>query len=319
MLEPRLLTRIENKKNQLDQLRPLPSLAIARLREQILVEWIYNSNAIEGSTITLKETRLILETGLAIGGKSLREHFEVINHRDAIDYVENLVASPDPISPFHVRQIHKLVSPSVSRGGVPVSRIDDENADQYRETQVRIAGATFTPPESWQVPNLMTEWGEWLLSEEITCHPIALAAQAHHRLVAIHPFIDGNGRTARLVMNLILMRAGYPPTVIQRINRRQYYHVLERADTGKPTALVNFVGRAVERSLNLYLEASMPVTAPPRPEYEWIPLGKAAEETPYSQEYLSLLARSGRIEAVKRGRVWFTTRKAVEEYRESLE
>ena len=309
MLEPRLLSRIENKKTQLDQLRPLPGPAVARLREQILVEWIYNSNAIEGSTITLKETRLILETGLTIGGKSLREHFEVINHRDAIDYVENLVASPERITPLHVRQIHKLV----------LSRIDDENAGRYRETQVQIAGAAFTPPESWQVPNLMTEWGDWLASEETTSHPVTLAAQAHHRLVAIHPFIDGNGRTARLVMNLILMRAGYPPTVIQRINRRQYYRVLEQADTGKPAALVNFVGRAVERSLNLYLEACTPVTTPPGPEDEWIPLREAVEGTPYSQEYLSLLARSGRIEAVKRGRIWFTTRKAVEEYRKSVE
>ncbi len=213
MIEPRLLTRIENKKKQLDGLRPLPTTAGARLRDQSLVEWIYNSNAIEGSTITLQETHLILETGLTVGGKSLREHFEVINHRDAIDYIETLVASTEPITPFHVRQIHKLV----------LSRIDDENAGRYRETQVRIAGAAFTPPESWLVPNLMTEWGEWLLAEEKSNHPIELAALAHHRLVAIHPFIDGNGRTARLVMNLILMRAGYPPTVIQRINRRQYY------------------------------------------------------------------------------------------------
>ena len=309
MLESRLLSRIEQKKAQLDLLRPLPGAAIARLQDQILVEWIYNSNAIEGSTITLQETRLILETGLTIGGKSLREHFEVINHRDAIDYVENLVASPEPITPFQVRQIHKLV----------LSRIDDENASQYRGTQVRIAGASFIPPESWLIPNLMTEWGEWVISEEKISHPVTLAAIAHHRLVAIHPFVDGNGRTARLVMNLILMRAGYPPTVIQRINRRQYYRVLERADAGKPTALVNFVGRAVERSLNLYLEACSPVIDPPKPDDEWIPLREATEGTPYSQEYLSLLARTGRIEAVKLGRVWFTTRKALGEYRKSVE
>lgn len=307
MIEPRLLARIEHKKEQLDGLRPLPAAAVTRLRNQILVEWIYNSNAIEGSTITLQETRLILETGLTIGGKSLREHFEVINHRDAIDYVEDLVASAEPITPFHVRQIHKLV----------LSRIDDENAGRYRETQVRIAGAAFTPPESWLVPNLMTEWGEWLLGEEKSGHPVELAALAHHRLVAIHPFIDGNGRTARLVMNLILMRAGYPPTVIQRINRRQYYRVLDQADAGKPAALVNFVGRAVERSLNLYLDACTPVTSSPAPEEEWIPLREAAEGTPYSQEYLSLLARTGRIEAVKRGRVWYTTRRAVEEHQKA--
>jgi len=309
MIDQRLLARIENKKAQLDQLRPLPAAAIARLRDQILVEWIYNSNAIEGNTITLQETRLILETGLTIGGKSLREHFEVINHRDAIDYVEDLVAKAEQVTPFHVRQIHKLV----------LSRIDDENAGRYRETQVRIAGAAFIPPESWLVPNLMTEWGDWLASEEKQSHPVELAALAHHRLVAIHPFIDGNGRTARLVMNLILMRAGFPPTVIQRINRRQYYRVLDQADSGKPAGLVNFVGRAVERSLNLYLEASMPVITAPEPEDEWIPLREAAVGTPYSQEYLSLLARTGRIEAVKRGRVWYTTRKTVAEYRKSVE
>ncbi|MEN6622024.1 MAG: Fic family protein [Smithella sp.] len=308
MIETRLLARIEHKKTQLDGLRPLPAAAVSRLRDQILVEWIYNSNAIEGSTITLQETRLILETGLTVGGKSLREHFEVINHRDAIDYIEDLVASTEPITPFHVRQIHKLV----------LSRIDDENAGRYRETMVRIAGAAFTPPESWVVPNLMTEWGEWLLAEEKSSHPVKLAALAHHRLVAIHPFIDGNGRTARLVMNLILMRAGYPPTVIQRINRRQYYRVLDQADAGKPVALVNFVSRAVERSLNLYLEACTPMSAPPLPDAEWISLRDAAEGTPYSQEYLSLLARTGRIEAVKRGRVWYTTRKVVEEYQQSV-
>ncbi len=309
MIDLRLLARIENKKAQLDQLRPLPTAAVTRLRDQIVVEWIYNSNAIEGNTITLQETRLILETGLTIGGKSLREHFEVINHRDAIDYVEDLVAKAEQVTPFHVRQIHKLV----------LSRIDDENAGRYRETQVRIAGAAFIPPESWLVPNLMTEWGDWLASEEKQSHPVELAALAHHRLVAIHPFIDGNGRTARLVMNLILMRAGFPPTVIQRINRRQYYRVLDQADSGKPAGLVNFVGRAVERSLNLYLEASMPVITAPEPEDEWIPLREAAVGTPYSQEYLSLLARTGRIEAVKRGRVWYTTRKTVAEYRKSVE
>ena len=309
MLEKRLLARLENKKTQLDQLRPLPTAVAAHLRDQIQLEWIYNSNAIEGSTITLPETRLILETGMTVGGKSLREHFEVINHRDAIEYVEELVKSAEPISPFHVRQIHKLV----------LSRIDDDNAGCYRQTQVRIAGTSFMPPESWLVPNLMTEWGEWLAAREETGRPVETAALAHHRLAAIHPFIDGNGRTARLVMNLVLMRAGYPPTVIERINRRQYYRVLEQADAGKPAPLVNFVGRAVERSLNLYLEACLPVIAPPAPGDLWIPLRDAAEDTPYSQEYLSLLARSGKIEALKRGRVWYTTLRGIEEYIKSIE
>jgi Fic family protein len=308
MIEPRLLKRLEIKKAQLDGLRPLPTAAINRLRDEILIEWIYNSNAIEGSTITLQETRLILETGLTVGGKSLREHFEVTNHKDAIQYVEDLVQNTEPITAFHVRQIHKLI----------LTHIDDDNAGRYRKTQVRIAGAPFTPPESWQINSLMAEWSDWVASVERSMHPIALAAQAHHRLVAIHPFIDGNGRTARLVMNLLLMRSGYPPTVILRVNRKQYYSVLAKADSGNTNTLENFVGRAVESSINLYLEACKPAIKSPQPEEEWIPLRDACMGTPYSQEYLSLLARLGRIEATKRGRNWYTTRQAIKSYLASL-
>jgi len=313
MIEPRLLMRLEQKKAQLD-VRPLPAAAVRRLEEQLTIEWIYNSNAIEGNTLTLKETRLILETGLTIGGRSLREHFEVINHKDAIEYVETLVAGagtaspPDPVTPFHVRQIHRLV----------LARIDDDNAGQYRTLPVQIMGTAYQPPEAWQVPALMQDWGDWLSGPAQALHPAERAALAHHRLVAIHPFIDGNGRTARLVMNLLLMRDGYPPTIIMRVNRGQYYRILAQADRGNESPLVNFVGRAVERSLTLYLTACTPQMEPVAPEDEWITLREAARSTPYSQEYLSLLARKGRLEAIKRGRVWYTTRHAVTTYRQSV-
>jgi len=309
MLEQRLLSRLEMKKSQLDALRPLPAAAINRLREQLTVEWIYNSNAIEGSTLTLRETQLILETGLTIGGKSLREHFEVINHKEAIDYVEHLAGQDEVLSAFHVRQIHQLV----------LSQIDEESAGQYRNTPVRIAGSQHTPPDAWEIPRLMQAWESWLQEAASALHPVALAALAHHKLAAIHPFVDGNGRTARLVMNLILFRQGYPPTVIMRVNRRQYYQVLMQADADHLEGMVNFVGRAVERSLTLYLEACTPMTTPPTSEDEWIRLTEAAEGTSYSQEYLSLLARKGRLEAIKRGRVWYTTRRAVVAYRQSVE
>lgn len=308
MLELRLLNRLQQKKAQLDALRPLPATALHRLNQQLTVEWIYNSNAIEGSTLTLRETQLILETGLTIGGKSLREHLEVINHQEAIKYVETLTAGDKPITTLHVRKIHRLV----------LARIDDDSAGQYRNLPVRIAGSTHQPPEAWEVPHQMTNWESWLNDSTLTLHPIERAAVAHHRLVAIHPFLDGNGRTARLLMNLLLMRDGYPPTIIMRVNRRQYYNVLARADAGFEAPLVNFVGRAVERSLTLYLEACTPITVPPTPEDEWIPLREAAEGTPYSQEYLSLLARTGRLEAMKRGRIWYTTRQAVKVYQQSL-
>ena len=306
--DPRLLARLKQKKARLDGLRPLPVSAVRRLNEQMAVEWTYNSNAIEGNTLTLRETQLILETGLTIGGKSLREHFEVLNHQEAIEYVEMLAGGDTPITPFELRQIHSLV----------LARIDDEEAGQYRQLPVRIGGATHQPPDAWEVPHLMMEWGDWLNGPATDLHPIIRSALAHHRLVAIHPFIDGNGRTARLVMNLILLQEGYPPTIILRSNRRQYYTVLARADADDAAPLVNFVGRAVERSLTLYLDACTPQTEPPSPDSAWITLREAAEDTPYSQDYLSLLARKGRLDAVKRGRVWFTTRAAVREYVESV-
>lgn len=308
MLNQRLLSRIEEKKSKLDSLRPLPAAAVNRLKEQFTVEWIYNSNAIEGNTLTLRETQLILETGLTIGGKSLREHFEVTNHKDAIEYVESLADKKDPLSAFHVRQIHGLV----------LSQIDNENAGQYRKTEVRIAGAKHIPPEAWDIQQRMSDWENWLKESQKKIHPVELAALAHHQLAAIHPFIDGNGRTARLVMNLILFRHGYPPAVILRVNRKQYYQVLNQADSGQFAPLVNFVGRAVDHSLTLYLEACLPKAKRPSSKEQWIPLSQAAEGTSYSQEYLSLLARQGRIEAIKRGRNWYTTRKAVKEYQESV-
>lgn len=307
-LEARLLARLNRKKEQLDALRPLPAAAVRRLQEQLMVEWIYHSNAIEGSTLTLRETQLILETGLTIGGKSLREHFEVINHRKAIEYVETLAVGDERVNAFHVRQIHQLV----------LTRIDDANAGQYRSLPVRIVGVLHQPPECWEVSALMVSWTEWLNGEAAGLHPVVRAALAHHRLVAIHPFIDGNGRTARVVMNLLLLRDGFPPTIILRENRAQYYRVLAEADRGREALVVNFVGRAVERSLTLFLAACTPQTSALEPDAHWILLRQAATGTPNSQEYLSLLARTGRLEAVKRGKAWYTTRHAVDAYRRSL-
>ncbi|MCP4418621.1 MAG: Fic family protein, partial [Chloroflexi bacterium] len=304
MLEERLLTRIQEKKARLDELRPLSTAAVRRLNEQLTIEWIYNSNAIEGSTLTLRETQLILEHGITIGGKSLREHFEVINHQEAIRLVESLTGKQQPITAFYVRQLHALV----------LAKIDDKNAGKYRDVPVRIVGTAHEPPPSWDLPAQMNDWTAWLQSEEGVMDNVSLAAIAHHKLVAIHPFIDGNGRTARLIMNLILMRDSYPPAIIARINRQQYYRVLAQADGGNIAPLVNFVGRAVERSLTLYLEAGTPQISPPAPQDEWLPLREVAKFTSYSQGYLSLLARTGRLEAIKRGRIWHTTRQALEIY-----
>lgn len=273
-------------------------LAVRRLEDQLAIEWTYNSNTIEGSILTLCETQLILEQGITIGGKSLREHFEAVNHRDAILLVQDLAARAEPITPAVVRQLHALV----------LSRIDDENAGQYRQLP------------AWEVAARMTDWAGWLARQEAAgVERVELAAVAHHRLVSIHPFLDGNGRTARLIMNLVLLRGDYPPAIIARANRAQYYRALSQADRGVEAPLANLVARAVERSLTLYLEAVTPQIAPLPDDEVWLPLREAAEGTPYSQEYLSLLARTGRLEAIKRGRNWYATRADVRRYRESLQ
>jgi hypothetical protein len=145
--------------------------------------------------------------------------------------------------------------------------------------------------------------------------PVVWGALAHHRLVAIDPSSDGDGSAAGLVMNLLLMRDGCPPAAIGNAGRRQYLRALVRADTGDERPLVNSVGRAAERSLTLYLEACTPQTVRPAPEDEWIPLCEAAQDTPQSLEYLSLLVHKVRLEAVKLGRSWCTSWRAVAAYR----
>ncbi len=253
MIEKRLLTRLHAEKARLDALRPLPAAAVRRLEEQIIIAWTYNSNAIEGSTLTLRETQLILEQGVTIGGKSLREHFEAVNHRDAILLVQALAGRAEAITPAVVRQLHALV----------MARIDDENAGQYRQLPVRMVGSTHEPMPAWDVAARITDWADWLAEQEAAgSEAVARAAVAHHRLVSIHPFLDGNGRTARLVMNLILLREAYPPAIIARAERARYYRALARADGGDGRSLANLVGRAVERSLTLYLAALTPPAGP---------------------------------------------------------
>lgn len=292
-------------KAELDDLRPLPATAVAKLKEQINLEWIYNSNAIEGNTLTLRETQLILQHGMAIGGKSLREHFEVLNHGEAILDVERLAMRGSPISTTDIRQIHQLV----------LTKIDDEHAGRYRDVAVRIAGARHIPPESWELAPRMDDFVRWLASHETAhLHSIEKAARAHHRFVAIHPFIDGNGRTGRLLLNLLLFKDGYPPAVIEHATRKQYYRVLAEADRGNYKGVIGLVARACERSLRLYLEATKSVGAAPAKNERWISLAEAAVGTQYSQEYLSLLARTGKLRAKKQGRNWATTKKAIAEY-----
>ncbi|MBI4785767.1 MAG: Fic family protein [Chloroflexi bacterium] len=241
------LARLTAKKIELDKHRPLAPAIVAKLREYFVVAWTYHSNAIEGSTITLAETRAILLDGITVNGKPLREHLEVINHSHAIDFVEALAQKDEPLTEMAIRQIHALV----------LRTIDDENAGSYRRGNVYITGSNFVPPDAVAVPSLMYDFGHWLASDEANrLHPVEFAALAHFRLVDIHPFVDGNGRSGRLLMNLMLMRAGYPPAIVRAEDRVAYYDALEKAHAGDTRDFVGLMAQAVERSLDVYVDAA---------------------------------------------------------------
>ena len=194
---------IDDLKKKLDQHRPLSPSIVKNLQEDLIVRWTYHSNAIEGNTLTLLETKVVLE-GITVGGKALREHFEAINHRNAIYYVEDIIRKEEPFSEWQIRNIHQLI----------LKNIDDDNAGRYRQQNVLISGATSTPPDYTLLNDKMAQLVDWYSNDAHKFHPIERAAKVHADFVGIHPFIDGNGRTSRLLMNLKLLKSGYPPCVI---------------------------------------------------------------------------------------------------------
>ena len=187
---------VNNLKKKLDSKRPIPKETLKSLKESINLEWTYNSNGIEGNTLTLRETQVVLE-GITVGGKSIKEHLEAINHEQAILFLDELVKEDNPITEWNIKNIHQLI----------LKEIDNENAGKYRKENVTIKGATHIPPDYITVPELMEKlilnYKTWSIY-----HPIVKAALLHGELVKIHPFIDGNGRTSRLIMNLDLMNSG---------------------------------------------------------------------------------------------------------------
>jgi Fic family protein len=237
------IKRIDVDKAVLDAARPLPTYTLKSLREKYALEWTYHSNGIEGNTLTLRETKVVLE-GITIGGKSVREHLEAINHAEAIAYLDSLVSGNELFSQWHIRNIHHLVLKSV----------DDKNAGNYRKEPVTIAGASTTPPAPILLNDEMNGLDKWY-AESGDLHPIERASQLHTRFVKIHPFVDGNGRTARLIMNLELMKAGYPPAIIRVEDRSRYYDVLDHACvTGDFDGITELVAEAEERTLHGYLD-----------------------------------------------------------------
>lgn len=294
------IKRINEKKEILDQNRPISYSILEKLKEDISLEWTYNSNSIEGNSLTLAETRVVISDGMTIGGKSLREHFEAINHKKAIDFLETLAKPTYQLRAIDFLSIHNLI----------LKNIEDDYAGRLRDGMVRIVGANFTPPSPNKISDLIDGLVEEVnLNQHNLSAPI-LSTIFHHKFVWIHPFFDGNGRTVRLAMNLLLMKEGFPPAVILKNDRKKYYDALNMANNGKYEKLTLLMLQAIERSLNIYIN----VLPKNYTEYEPIANIVSEPEVPYGMEYISLMARTGKINAYKEGRNWLTSKKDVMEH-----
>lgn len=293
--------RLYDKKTKLENSRPLPSSALHRIKEDLTLEWTYNSNSIEGNTLSLKETQMVLQEGITVKGKSLREHFEAFNHEKAIDYLYTLVNSKYVLRSIDILSLHGLVLRS----------IEDDYAGRLRNGGVRIVGANFIPPNANKVSDLLDQLTTFVNDNPLGLNDIVLSTIFHHKLVWIHPFFDGNDRTVRLAMNLLLMRKGFPPAIILKNDRKKYYEALNQANKGKYHKLCLLMLQAVERSLSIYLNALPHSTYG---DYEPISHIVSEPDVPYGQEYVSLLARQGKIDAYKEGKDWLTTKSAVKSY-----
>ena len=235
-------TKLDRLKEKLDGFRPLSAEVSRNLREDILLRWTYHSNAIEGNTLSLRETKVVLE-GIAVGGKSLREHFEAINHREAILFLEDLVKEKSFLSENQIKSIHRLI----------LKHIDDKNAGVYRNSQVLISGARHVPPDALRVVDAMQSLVAWHPKEGQRLHPVERAARIHGEFVKIHPFFDGNGRTSRLLMNLELMKAGFPPAVLTVDKRLAYYQALDEAHVDRRyDPFIRLIADCVEQSFEPY-------------------------------------------------------------------
>ena len=292
--------RLYHKKQHLQSSRPLPAIALNKIKESLSIEWTYNSNSIEGNTMSLRETQMVLQEGITVKGKSLREHFETHNHDKAIDYLYSIINETYILRSIDFLSLHGLVLRS----------IEEDFAGRIRNGGVRITGANFTPPNANKVPDLLDELIDFINTNPLNLNAIELATIFHHKLVWIHPFFDGNGRTVRLSMNLLLMRCGFPPAIILKNDRKKYYEALNQANNGNYQKLTLLMCQSLERTLNIYINAL------PDTDTEYVEISNLVQEPnmPYGQEYISLLARTGKIDAYKEGRNWLTTREAVEDY-----
>ncbi len=241
----KILNKVAELKAKWDSLNPLPAKTLETLRKDWEITHTYHSNAIEGNTLTLNETKAILLDGVTISGKTLREHLEVVNHREAMRFVTRLASSDAPLQEKEILELHRYI----------LTGIQSEDAGRYRSVRIRVAGAQRIFPNPLKVPELMSK-----LVEDVNTfegNDVLQASFAHYQLVAIHPFVDGNGRTARLLMNLLLLRNQYPPVLLPVEKRSQYYDALSAADEGNMVLFDELIAQTVLENLETLVEFSL--------------------------------------------------------------
>jgi excisionase family DNA binding protein len=289
------ILQLEAKKKRLDSYKPLQNELIKNLEEWFRIELTYTSNAIEGNTLTRQETAMVVEEGLTVQGKSLTEHQEAINHAEAFDYIQTLVSKKrQELTRKDILDIHSII----------LNKIDDTNKGRYRNVAVRLRGSETILPNPLKVPELMDKFIKWLQSGNFD-HPVKIAIDAHFKLVSIHPFVDGNGRTARLMMNLLLMQAGFPSAIIRKEDRSAYINSLEKGQTKNDLSDYQTVMlEAVDRSLDIYLEAVEPERASmpePTSQQRFYTTEEVAKLLQVDPETVRRYVRQGNLKAVRLG------------------
>ena len=236
------MTTLLTKHQRLAALRPLSPESVASLAAALDVRMVHESNAIEGNSLTLRETELVLSKGVTVSGKPLKDHLEAVNLAKAWEQVKALAKPNAVLTERELLDLHRIV----------LTRVEDDFAGCYRRGTVRIAGSHHVPPNPMKVPDLMEE----LFTElQTITDPVERAARLHHGIARIHPFTDGNGRAARLAMNFVLLAAGYPPVSISTDLRQAYYDALEAADSGDFPAWLDFLTTQLHHELDTWLDA----------------------------------------------------------------
>jgi Fic family protein len=225
-----LLKKTDALRATIDSHRPLDAHMLKQIKEYFRIGMAYSSNALEGNSLTETETKIVIEDGITIGGKPVRDHLEALGHSEAYDLLYQLAKKQD-ITEANIKELHRLF----------YYRIDEKQAGVYRKQRVIITGTDFLPPAPEKIPALMESFIAGLPEARGQHHPVEFAAIVHKELVTIHPFIDGNGRAARLLMNLALLQAGYPITIIPPVLRRDYLDTLNKTHKGDDGPFINFI------------------------------------------------------------------------------